>query len=126
MHIGRNPGLPGATAIVLILTLTSPVPAGLIGLELEFEEPVISLLPDGRAVVSVTDCATFNEPGLPLIPARRAALLLPPGESIVDLRVVASPLVSIAGSYQIAHALTPQPTSISAPPPATQPDAAVY
>ena len=70
MHIGRNPGPPGVTALILILTLSSPVTAGLIGLELEFEEPVISLLPDGRAVITASDCETFNEPGLPLIPAR--------------------------------------------------------
>ena len=100
--------------------------AATVRVELSFEAPTITQRPDGSVFVAAPECTTFNEPGLPLLPARRAVVLLPPGETVTAIRVRTQGLHEIGGAYLVAPAQRPQPISLPGPYPPTEPDPGVY
>lgn len=112
---------------IVTFGLTLPVAAAAtIEFELEFAEPVLREAGSGAVVVGAPDCVTFNDPGAPLLPAREAAVLLPPGESVTAVRVYPSGTREIAGTHRVLHAETPRPISAPGPFPATEPDPRIY
>lgn len=126
MRISRASWFTGIAAVLWIGIAAPAVVADRIELDLDFQGVEIEQAPGGAVIVTSPDCATFNEPGLPLIPARRAAILLPPGHAVASVRAIPSPPQAIEGSFAIAHAETPRPISDPGPFPPTLPDPAVY
>ncbi|MBD3237819.1 MAG: hypothetical protein GF330_14040 [Candidatus Eisenbacteria bacterium] len=118
-----------ALSALLLLTaapLAAPAGAATLRVTLEFAPPEIVDAGEGAVTVEATDCVTFNEPGLPLLPARKAVVLLPPGEEVAAVRVVTEGSHALDGTYAVAHAETPRPISAEGPFPPTAPDPAVY
>jgi len=95
-------------------------------LEYDFDSPELAPAAEGSVVVRSPGCATFNEPGLPLLPARRAAVLLPPGHRVTAVRAVASSPSTLTGHHVVAHAVTPRPISDPGPFPPTLAEPSVY
>jgi len=112
--------------LVLGAVFAFPAAAETIRLTLDFSAPSIVLDEDGNARIEAADCVTFNAAGLPLLPARRAIVLLPPGEEVSAVRVHPSVPHAIPGTYHVASAQTPRPISQPGPFAPTPPDAAVY
>ncbi len=126
MRISRTSWFVGAVAALWIVAAASAALADRIVVEFAFEEPEISETPDRTAIIQIPQCATFNEPGLPLIPARQAAILVPPGQQVIAFRAFPATPREIEGAYAIAHAPTPRPISEPGPFPPTFPDPAIY
>ena len=118
-----------ATLITAVLILGSalatPASAATIRVALDFSQPAV-VEADGVVTVEAPDCVTFNEPGLPLLPARKGVVLLPPGQEVVAVRIYPTGQHTIEGSHTVAHAQTPQPISAQGPFPPTTPDPDVY
>jgi hypothetical protein len=117
---------PRALLIGTLLVLGVSAHARTIRVDLDFTAPSVGLAADGSALVEAADCATFNETGLPLLPARQAVVLLPPGEEVSAVNVYPSSAQMIAGVWRVPNAQRPQPLSATGPFPPTPPDAAVY
>lgn len=115
-------------AIAIAATATPDAAARTIRLDLPFEPPAVQPAPTGggEVVVTVPGCETFNAPGLPLLPARRVVVVIPPGEEVRDVRSLASPERGIDGTWRVAAAPTPQPISLLGPFPALPPSEAIY
>jgi len=118
--------------IIAILMVASAVAqradARTIRLSLSFEQPTIQPAPiDGNEIiVTAPGCETFNDPGLPMLPARRAVVLIPPGEEVRAVRAIPSPARALQGSWRVACAPTPQPISLVGPAPAIPANAEIY
>jgi hypothetical protein len=119
-------GLRIFSLLALGALLAAAAEATIIRVELDFSPPSIQPNADGSVRVEAADCLTFNEPGFPLLPARKAVVLLPPGEEVLEVRVYPSAPQAIEGTYQVAPAETPRPISQSGPFPPTPADATVY
>ncbi|MBD3237346.1 MAG: hypothetical protein GF330_11620 [Candidatus Eisenbacteria bacterium] len=94
--------------------------------DLDFEAPVLRPTGDAAVRVEAPGCVTFADPGAPLLPAREAAVLLPPGETVTAVRVVPAGTQGLPGTHRVAHAETPRPISLPGPFPPTLPDASIY
>ena len=123
LRVGSFLGLMALAAAGLGLL---PAEAATLRVELGFSAPTLSDQGDGTVIVEGPDCVTFNEPGLPLLPAQPAVVLLPPGETVTAIRVTPASEHTIEGSYRVACAQQPRPISDAGPFPPTAPDAAVY
>jgi hypothetical protein len=121
----------GIAVIVTLSTITailagSAAEAATIRIELDFDQPYVTQREDGSVSVSASGCVTFNDPGLPLLPACPATVLLPPGESVTAVRVLTEGEHILDGVYMVSPAQQPQPLNLPGPFPPTEPDAAVY
>ncbi len=116
-----------AAVLVLAAVFVCNLPqAATIRIELDFDQPVVTLHEDGVVWVTTPDCVTFNDPGMPLLPACPANVLLPPGEVVTSIRVLPEEVHTLEGTYLVPPAQKPQPISLPGPFPPTEPDAAVY
>jgi len=121
---GRTLTLAALAAATLCLAVAPA--AATVRVELKFAAPTVTQRPDGSVFVAAPGCVTFNGPGLPLLPARGAVVLLPPGETVTAIRVRTEGLHEIEGAYLVAPAQRPQPISLPGPFPLTEPDPKVY
>jgi len=121
---GRSLTLAVLAAATLCLAVAPA--AATVRVELKFAAPTVTQRSDGSVFVAAPECMTFNGPGLPLLPARRAVVLLPPGETVTAIRVLPEGLHEIEGAYLVAPAQRPQPNNLTGPFPLTGPDPAVY
>jgi hypothetical protein len=123
----QRSGANWRTAMLLGLVLAaSAAGAETLRVTLEFAAPVLRDDGAGGTVIETPGCVTLNEPGLPLLPARGAVLLLPPGQGVSTVRAERIAIHPIDGRHLIPPAQTPRPISAPGPFPATPPDAAVY
>jgi hypothetical protein len=114
-------------ALVLLLAAAS-ASATVITHEYSFTEPIWSPSADGRARYEVPNLAgarTIGQPGEPLLPVATARILLPPGEDLVDARVIESAAAAIS-LHLPAPAEFERPLSESGPYPPAEPRAEIY
>lgn len=117
----------GLVAAVMVLGfVAAPAGAATIRVALDFDQPTLSPQQDGSVLVEAPGCVTFNDPGLPLLPAHPAVVLLPPGETISAVRVIPEGEHAIPGIHRVTSAETPRPISAIGPFAPTAPDQAVY
>jgi hypothetical protein len=109
-----------------LMIVTWGAGAKTIRVSLDFTPPTLRPVEAGRVVVETPDCVTMNEPGLPLLPMRGAAVVLPPGEAVVQVHARRVGAHGIEGRYAVASAETPRPISAPGPFAPTPPDARVY
>ncbi len=118
---------PIRAAVLVAAVLAGIGAAGAtIRVELTFDPPTVSHGADGSVLLAAPGCVTFNEPGLPLLPARRAVVLLPPGETVTAIRVVPEGVHAIEGRHLVAPAQRQVPIGTVGPHPRTEPDPSVY
>lgn len=124
----RSTGLFLAVALVCAGWAAQDAQAKTITVELAFTQPSVRAAAgdDSGQLVESPGCVTFNEPGLPLLPARELVVLLPPGEEITAVRSYGTGRTELAGRHELAHAQTPRPISVPGPFPPTLRDASVY
>jgi len=115
--------------VCLIIALLSAVwgaaAAATIVQRYEFSEPQVEEAAD-YVRVHMEGTRPVGAPGEPLLPAKGVALLLPPGESIAGVRVIAGERVVLEGSYLIQPADREYPLSSSGPFLPVEPDADLY
>ncbi|MBD3235935.1 MAG: hypothetical protein GF330_04470 [Candidatus Eisenbacteria bacterium] len=126
MGIRFGMGKSLAWALLALISACGMAGAETLRVYLDFEAPI--LRPAGEAAVRVEapGCMTLGDPGAPLLPAREAAVLLPPGETVTAVRVTATGTRALPGTHRVAHAETPRPISLPGPFPPTLPDARIY
>ena len=115
-----------ACGLVLLACTFPGAHAETIRLELEFTEPALQGADDPGSLVTMPGCVTLGSPGAPLLPAREAAVLLPPGEVVTAVRALPGEARPLAGRHDVAAAQEPRPISQPGPFPATAPDPAIY
>jgi hypothetical protein len=103
----------------------APAAARTITAELDFTAPTVSTR-SGEAHIEMSDCITLGAPGLPMLPARRLVVLLPPGEEVAAVRARAEDASVLGEAYHVPQAQAPRPISLPGDWPLTEPDAAVY
>ena len=79
----------------------------------------------GDEIPSIAGTRTLGQAGEPLLPVGSARILLPPGEEIVDVRVVPE-AVAETSAHLPAPAQKEYPLSFEGPIAPTGPDAAIY
>ena len=97
----------GLMALVAASFGLVPAEAATLRVELSFGAPTLSDNGDGSVIVEGPDCVTFNDPGMPLLPAHPAVVLLPPGETVTAIRVFPAGEHAIDGTYRVAWAQQP-------------------
>ena len=110
---------------VLLGGIWGVVEAATIVQRYEFSEPFLEEQ-DGTVRVRMEGTRPVGAPGEPLLPAKGAALLLPPGESIAGVRVIAGERVVLEGSYLIRPADREYPLSSTGPYLPVEPNADLY
>ena len=103
------------------LLLIGPAQADVIRAQLTFDAPTV-----GDSRVNVAGCVPLGAPGSPLLPAREAVILLPPGHAVIAVRVNPHGETRLTGTHRISPAETPRPISQPGPWAPTQPDAEIY
>ena len=120
--LGRRGGRVAlAMAGLLGLILVGPAQADVIRAQLDFDPPTV-----GDSRVNVAGCVPLGAPGSPLLPAREAVILLPPGHEVIAVRVNPCGETRMAGTHRILPAETPRPISQPGPWAPTEPDAEIY
>ena len=115
-----------ATILLFGAALVPPAVAATIQFELSFGPPSLTDQGDGTVFVEVADCVPLGEPGMPLLPAHPAVVLLSPGETVTAIRIRPAGEQIIDGAYRVAPAQTPRPISAPGPVIATPANADVY
>ena len=105
----RSIGLPMLLMLTLSALVYSPAQARTIEVDLSFSPPMLQEI-DGATRVTASECTPLGQPGHPLLPAREAVILLPPGEEITSVRVNTSGGNVLTNLAPLAHAQTPQPS----------------
>jgi hypothetical protein len=90
-----------------------------------FNQPELAL-EDEHTVVQMQGCRTLGRVGEPLLPVGPAALLLPPGEEAVGVRVETARWVILPGAHDVAPAQREYPLSYTGPPDPIVRDENVY
>ena len=107
-------------ALILALALLLPVPPSAIyakasssqalgdvlTYEVAFQEPEVLELAEG-SLIEVPGCIQTLIPGLPIIPAKTAVIVLPPGKELLNVSVQALDGRELPGTYELLVA--PQP-----------------
>jgi len=129
VHASNRPAVLALAVISLCLLglsgLGAPAAARTITVELDFTAPDVAVR-GGDARVEMSDCVTLGAPGLPLLPARRLVVLLPPGEEVAAVNARAEQGSVLSEAYHVPHAQAPRPISLPGDWPLTAADPAVY
>jgi hypothetical protein len=125
MHMLRSSARTWLLGLVLGLG-SAAAGAATIRIALDFSAPVLTDCADGTTLVEVSDCVSFNDPGLPVLPARGATVLLPPGEQVAEVRAQRIGVHVVEGRHRVPPAQSPRPISAPGPFPATPADPGVY
>lgn len=121
----RSVGWLALIASGLVLLLSGPAQAGgTIEVALDFAAPSLQETGGGTELHS-PDCTPLGRPGAPLLPAREAVVLLPPGEEITSVRIATEAGGILANIAPLRHAQTPRPISLGPGAP-TAASAAIY
>jgi len=92
---------------------------------LEFGEPLITA--DGEFVrLTLPGTRSYGSPGEPVLPIAGLQLLLPPGETIASVEVLAGEKITMPGVYRITPGQPERPISFSGPIEVVPPSAAIY
>jgi hypothetical protein len=99
--------------------------AGFVSQTYTFPEPVLEVR-DGYTYVHMEGVPEIANPGQPLLPARGARILLPPGEEVVGVEVVPGTREILPGQHLVAPGQQEYPLSLSGPFEPTLPDTRIY
>ncbi len=129
VHASKRPAVLALAFIGLgligLTILGAPAAARTITVALDFTAPDVTVRA-GEARVEMDDCVTLGAPGLPLMPARRLVVLLPPGEEVAAVNARAESGAALGEAYHVPHAQAPRPISLAGDWPLTPADPAVY
>ncbi len=113
-----------ATVSLALLLLTSTLFAAALERSYSFDPAQVSV-ENGYAIIEMPESPSLGDAGEPLLPMKGYSLLLPPGESLVDVQVISERWLPMAGIYVPKPASQMQRIS-EAVPMMTQPDPAIY
>jgi hypothetical protein len=114
------------TLFLLFLTF-SVAHSGVVEKTYYFSEPVIESTERGYDAVWMEGTASIASPGEPNLPVKGVQLLLPPGEAIESVEVVANDRVVLDGTYSIQPAQYSYPITPDTPDMEwVEPDAQIY
>jgi len=120
----RPRGLLTLMAFALGTMLSVSAQANTIQVTLDFSAPTLQEI-GGTAQIQSPDCTPLGQPGNPLLPAREAVILLPPGEEIAAVQVSTAGGDVWTNVAPLRHAQTPRPISLG-PGPETAANPEIY
>jgi hypothetical protein len=107
--------------IACVALIAGSAAAGTVTQRYDFARPVVKLVGDYHTV-SMEDAWSFGAPGEPVLPIVGARLLLPPGERVVGVRVVAGEKVALGAGYAVEPGQPQYPLSFEGPIERVEPD----
>ncbi len=108
----RSFGPLALIAFALVTLLCSPAQAdNTIQVALDFAAPTLHEA-QGTTQLQSPECTALGQPGHPLLPAREAVILLPPGEEITSVKITTEGGEVLSNIAPLGHAQEPRPISL--------------
>ncbi|MGA1871375.1 MAG: C25 family cysteine peptidase, partial [bacterium] len=93
--------------------------------EYEFDAPEI-ITEDDFDIVTINGFERYSKAGEPVIPVKPAAILIPPGEKIVDITSTAVDTIQLPGPYRLPHGNKPFRRFADKPGEPSKPDPTIF
>lgn len=107
--------------VACVALIAGNAAAGIVTQRYDFARPVVKLVGDYHTV-SMEDAWSFGAPGEPVLPMVGARLILPPGERVLDVRVLAGEKVVLGTGYTVEPGQPQYPLSFVGPIERVEPD----
>ena len=112
-------------SIFIVFLSTVSAVGGTIQRQYDFQSPELTY-DNGRIEVILDGCRTTGLPGQPALPHFGAKLLLPPGEAIIEVKIISSEPVVFNTGVILDPVLDLYPLSFPGPIPPTVPNPEIY
>ncbi|MFH1010011.1 MAG: C25 family cysteine peptidase [bacterium] len=115
----------GLVLFVAVFTSFSAAIAGMVTHDYFFDQPVVTWMDDGQWI-TMRDCRTGGMPGAPALPSYGVRLLLPPGEGIESVRIIAGERRLLGAEFMIPQNQYQVPLSFTGPYEKVAPNPDIY